>query len=278
MPATPSRPKSCRNTVANVSTANCGTQSTPIPITSRQTARFASGVVARGAAGCRACGCAASAAAGGSRSQRHVSTAEPAHNSISVPYTAPKPACDASHGNSAAPTPPPIGTAVCRMLIASPRSRSPNQRITARPLDPFTLPPSSPTPHIIATMCASGGTASGVGTIATAISASIAAVAISPVNSTRRSPKRSAAIPHGNSDSATPNPSAPSTRPSEPLSSRYALRIQTAVVGMPVAAAEKLMFAATPAASTSQRAAQRRSADERERASERSMAKDRDGN
>jgi hypothetical protein len=155
---------------------------------------------------------------GGSCNQRHVSAADPAHSSINAPYTAAKPACDASAGSSAAPTPPPSGTAVCRMLIASPRSRSPNQRITARPLEPFTLPPSRPTQHIAATTRSSGGTACALGTIAATITASIAAVATRPVSSTRRSPKRSAAMPHGNSDSATPKPSAPSTRPSAALS------------------------------------------------------------
>ena len=40
--------------------------------------------------------------------------------------------------------PPPIGTAVCLIPSASPRSSAVNQRMTARPLPDCTLPPAIP--------------------------------------------------------------------------------------------------------------------------------------
>jgi hypothetical protein len=49
-----------------------------------------------------------------------------------------------SNGSTMAATAPPRGTAICRIPSAKPRSSSPNQAITARPLAAFTPAPTAP--------------------------------------------------------------------------------------------------------------------------------------
>ncbi|GAA3698944.1 hypothetical protein GCM10022224_076110 [Nonomuraea antimicrobica] len=101
------------------------------------------------------------------------------------------------------------------MLIASPRSPSPNHVMTARPEAPLTLPPSAPT---IAMQVASRATpAPSAGVTAAAITASRAPVEVSPVSRTRRSPNRSVSSPHPMSDAATPSARQASTSPSAPV-------------------------------------------------------------
>lgn len=87
---------------------------------------------------------------------------------------------------------PPSGTAVCRMLIARPRSPSSNQAITARPLDPLTLPPSRPSAHIVKT---SQPSVAMDGTAKRLIATSTAAVESKPFSNTGRSPQRSVHAP-----------------------------------------------------------------------------------
>ena len=150
----------------------------------------------------------------GSRSQQTASSAAVAHIPASTPYTAAKPACAASHGSNNAPRQPPNGTAVCRMLIARPRSPSSNQAITARPLAPLTLPPSMPTSNRPSPSSHKPGTSAPAGAAYRLIQANAAAVAPRPVSSTGRSPQRSVSNPHGSSNSATPSPIKPNAKPS----------------------------------------------------------------
>lgn len=89
--------------------------------------------------------------------------------------------------------------------------------MTARPLDPFTLPPSRPTLSMPPTSHASGGTLPCSGTTQHAITNSAIAVSPSPVSSTVRSPQRSVSKPQGNSLMAMPSPSAPNATPSSAL-------------------------------------------------------------
>ncbi|CAB3701342.1 hypothetical protein LMG26845_05255 [Achromobacter insuavis] len=230
--AMPAPLKSCRNTVANVSTANCGQHSRPIATAARHTLASRRGLDG-GVAGLwpadseeavRALPPAPVAttrrARSGSRSHPSVSSAAPAHRPASRPNTAPKPARDASHGSTSAPRPPPSGTAVWRMLIARPRSPSSNHAITARPLAPLTLPPITPTSSRPSASSHKAGATPWAGAAPRLIQASAAAVAPRPANSTGRSPQRSASRPQGSSNNATPRPSTPSARPSASLSSR----------------------------------------------------------
>lgn len=98
--------------------------------------------------------------------------------------------------------------------MAKPRSPAPNQRITARPLAPFTLPPSTPTSASPAASAHNGGTEPSDGVIHSSKVNSASMVPSKPVSSTGRSPQRSVAMPHGNSVRATPRPMAPSATPS----------------------------------------------------------------
>ncbi|MCY1291573.1 hypothetical protein D9M68_521610 [compost metagenome] len=215
MPDTPTWAASCRNTEAKLKTANWGAHRMPMATAMRQTRRLRNGL---------ALSCAwrradvGEARCVGSCSHRQVSQAEAKQSAARTAYTQRKPMAKASHGNTSAPSPPPRGTAVWRILIARPRSPSANHRITARPLAPLTLPPASPSSAMQAIATGKGGTRSGLGARNSAITASMRAVAPSPYSRTRRSPHRSAAAPHGSSDNAAPMPNAPSSRPSPPLS------------------------------------------------------------
>lgn len=190
-----------------------------MPATRRQTRASRSGLAGL-RAGAAVAVDAARGAAGGSLIHAHESSAPAPHNSASSPYKAVKPRCSATIGKSSAPTPPPSGTAVWRMLIASPRSPSANHVITARPLAPLTLPPSSPTSNSPAPSQPRPGTCCGVGAARSAIASSASAVPQRPVSSTGRSPQRSVSRPQGNSLTAMPRPIRPSTRPRLALSSR----------------------------------------------------------
>lgn len=218
MAAKPARPKSCRKTVPKDSTANCGAHRMPMPATMRQTRASRSGPW-RGATGALA-DRGVRGAAGGSWTQCQTSQALSAHRAASRPYSAAKPACSATICSSSAPMPPPSGTAVCRMLIASPRSPSANQPITARPLAPLTLPPSNPTSSKPVPSQARPGMCPGVGAANSAIAISAIAVLPRPTSSTGRSPERSVSRPQGSSLIAMPSPISPSTRPRAALSSR----------------------------------------------------------
>src|ERR1700754_192893 len=126
-------------------TASCGPQSTPIPSATRHTLKSRNGETGWRTPRIDVASAADAGNGGGSCNQYHVNAAVTPHNNASAPNTLANPLCDANVGNTSAPSPPPAGTAVCRMLIARPRSPSANQAITARPLDPLTLPPSKPT-------------------------------------------------------------------------------------------------------------------------------------
>ncbi|MNT19615.1 hypothetical protein D3C72_1548810 [compost metagenome] len=215
--------------MAKVSTANCGQHIRPMAAAARQTraSRRGEGAVRRPVAGkpwpawagwADWAGPADRAgwrgwAEAGSCSQQAASSAATAHIRASTPNTAAKPACAASQGSSSAPRPPPKGTAVWRMLMARPRSPSSNQAITARPLAPLTLPPSTPTSTRPTANSHRLGTVTPSGEAKPLIQASAAAVAPRPVNSTGRSPQRSVSRPQGSSNRATPKPIKPSAKP-----------------------------------------------------------------
>ncbi|MCY1364008.1 hypothetical protein D9M69_507960 [compost metagenome] len=158
-------------------------------------------------------------ATGGSCTQAQLIAALSAHSSASKPYSAAKPKCSATKGSTSAPMPPPIGTAVWRMLMARPRSPASNQVITARPLAPFTLPPSRPTSSSPAPSTPRPGTWPAPGAAHSAIATSAIAVLPSPASSTGRPPQRSVSRPQGSSLTAMPRPMRPSTKPSAALSS-----------------------------------------------------------
>jgi hypothetical protein len=91
------------------------------------------------------------------------------------------------------------------MPSASPRSSSPNQAITARPLAALTPAPSAPATDSAATRC--------VKEDEYAAHTSAAAVPSWPIAMTERSPIRSATIPQRSSVASEPMLSAASTTP-----------------------------------------------------------------
>ena len=150
-----------------------------------------------------------------------------------------------SSGSTSAEIRPPIGIAVCLMPSAKPRSLAGNHCMTARPLAALTLAPAAPARKISA-ISQSNPEAEPAATSATAQS-------VSPVPSTSRSPRRSASRPHGSSVTSVPIQRLSSTTPICTRLSEWASRSAGASTGRPMITAENEVWAAVPAASTSQR-------------------------
>ena len=152
---------------------------------------------------------------------------------------------DVSCGTTSAAMSPPSGTAVCRTPRASPRSSAANQCMTARPLAELTLAPAPP--------ARASRTMSERKSGAYAAPARKAAQAPRPSPSTTRSPKRSAAMPHGSMVRRAPTHSAASSTPIWPSDRPYSSRSVGTSTGSPIPNAEKLVCAMVPAARTAQR-------------------------
>src|SRR5262245_10649286 len=75
---------------------------------------------------------------GGSTTTNHTKTADSRHSTAGSATATSKLTWSASGGRVAAAIPTPMGWAVCRIPIASPRSRALNQPSTTRPLAAFT--------------------------------------------------------------------------------------------------------------------------------------------
>ena len=155
------------------------------------------------------------------------------------------PPASAIGGSASAPIRPPSGIAVCRTPSAKPRSSAPNQCMTARPLAELTALPAAPT--------RTRKTTSSSKLDAYAAPTRQAALATIPTVSASRSPKRSAASPHGRSVSVVPTHDAASSTPIWPSERSYSSRSCGTITGRPIPKAALLVAAAVPAARTAHR-------------------------
>lgn len=141
--------------------------------------------------------------------------------------------------------PTPIGCAVCRSPIASPRSDAANQPSTTRPLAAFTDAAPNPATNSPAPNSTRPGSASDA--------SSTAPVAVSPTAITTRSPYRSAAAPHAISASNSPSSGAATSRPAS-VSETPFVRCSSGIRnGNPYRKHDVVACAATPTARMSQR-------------------------
>ena len=117
--------------------------------------------------------------------------------------------------------------------------------MTARPLAALTLAPAAPARKISAI--------SGQNPSAEPAATNAPAQKVSPVASTNRSPRRSASRPQGSSVSSVPIQRLSSTTPTCRRLSECSSRRAGASTGSPMITAENEVWAAVPAARTSQR-------------------------
>ena len=165
----------------------CGARTSALPTERIQIARSRSGGID---------GVAGGAGRGPSRSSAAPTTAVTKHERPSARRPQAVPPAATMCGSVSEAANPPIGTAVCRIPSASPRSLASNQCMTARPLADWTLAPESP--------ASASSTASAPKLDAWAAASNAAPDPARPTPSTTRSPKRSAAMPHGMSDRTEP--------------------------------------------------------------------------
>ncbi len=104
-----------------------------------------------------------------------------------------------------AATPTPTGCAICRMPIARPRRSGANQPTTTRPLAELVAAAEAPAKNRVM--------ASIVVPPLSAAASPKTTVALSPVSSTNRSPRRSVTAPQATSVSITPIVGQAATRP-----------------------------------------------------------------
>ena len=117
--------------------------------------------------------------------------------------------------------------------------------MTARPLEEFTLAPAAP--------ASARNRSSAPKLSANAAPTMNAALAASPTVITIRSPKRSAARPHGSRASVVPTHSDASSTPISPSDSEYSSRSVGTRTGSPMTSAEMLAVENVPAARTAHR-------------------------
>ena len=134
---------------------------------------------------------------GGSTTTNHTSTADRRHRTAGSATAVAKSKWCASGGRVAAAMPTPTGWDVCRMPMASPRSRALNQPSTTRPLAAFTDAEAAPASSNPSPNSTNPGSAR--------LTSSSTPVSASPATITTRSPNRSAAAPHAISASSRPS-------------------------------------------------------------------------
>jgi hypothetical protein len=176
-----------RKTRANVATVNCGTTSSALAACSRHRAGARYGEAA--------CPRPARAWCTGSRTTTTTSSTAARQNAPRNARPAERP-CAASEGRVTAATATPSGWALCRMPIASPRCDAANQPRMSRPLAAYTEAPAAPA----ATRHPPSATVVWTPVAASSITPATA----SPLASTKRSPKRSAAAPQATRVSSRP--------------------------------------------------------------------------
>ena len=131
------------------------------------------------------------------------------------------------------------------MPIASPRSCRGNQCMIARPLAAATLAPPNP--------ATASSTPSAAKLLVSAASSITTPAPERPALTTRRSPTRSAARPHGSIPSIVPRLAAASTSPVCESVRPYSLRTSGRITGRPIVNAANVAWAVVPTASTVQR-------------------------
>ena len=184
-------------------------------------------------------------APGGSRTVPATTTAVTSVEAASAANTVGTPPAAASGGSARAPAAAPSGTDVCRTAIASPRRWWGNQVSTARPLAALTDAPEAP--------ASASRTPAATGSSTRTAAPRAAAAPTSPTVITDRSPKRSAAIPHGTRVGISPADTAPTSRPTPARSRPKWSRSAGVTAAIPRKCVAVAAWASVPAASTTQR-------------------------
>ena len=168
---------------------NCGATSVALAACSRHSVANRYGE--------RVCSTVLATGRGGSATTTTTSTAITRHSTAGKTSAARKPQRAASGGRVSDARPMPSGVHVCRMPIASPRSRTLNQPSTARPLAALIDAEKSPASANPAPSATRPGSAR--------LTSSTTPVPTMPMVSTIRSPNRSAAAPHAISPASRPS-------------------------------------------------------------------------